>query len=113
MGLTGFISSSSDFDLFQSTFLASKSLRSPTFFVLPTPAVIETLLKPNTVPLFQKWEEDDYRMVRFVGKTKVVNENWAAKLIDSVPPENTKKRVVSCDGGGGPTGHPKVYINLV
>jgi hypothetical protein len=63
--------------------------------------------------MFQKWEEDDYRMVRFVGKTKLVNENWAAKLIDSVPPEARKERVVSCDGGGGPTGHPKVYINLV
>lgn len=60
----------------------------------------------------QKWEDDDYRMARFVGKTKIVNENWAAKLIDSVPPETRKERVVSCDGGGGPTGHPKVYINL-
>ncbi|KAK3921020.1 NADH dehydrogenase [ubiquinone] iron-sulfur protein 6, mitochondrial [Frankliniella fusca] len=60
----------------------------------------------------QKWEEDDYRMARFVNKTKLVNENWAAKLIESVPPETRKERVVSCDGGGGPTGHPKVYINL-
>jgi len=60
----------------------------------------------------QKWQEDDYRMARFVGKSKLVNENWAAKLIDSVPPAASKKRVVWCDGGGGPTGHPKVYINL-
>ncbi|KAJ1520139.1 hypothetical protein ONE63_004356 [Megalurothrips usitatus] len=60
----------------------------------------------------QKWEDDDFRMVRFVGKRKLVNENWAAKLIDSVPPEQRKERVVSCDGGGGPTGHPRVFINL-
>lgn len=52
-------------------------------------------------------------MARFVGKSKLVNENWAAKLIDSVPPAARKERVVWCDGGGGPTGHPKIFINLV
>lgn len=52
-------------------------------------------------------------MVRFVNKRKLVNENWSIKLIDSVPPEKRKERVVWCDGGGGPTGHPRVFINLV
>jgi len=42
-----------------------------------------------------------------------VNPNFAIKLIDEVPPAPRKERVVWCDGGGGPTGHPKVYINLV
>jgi len=42
-----------------------------------------------------------------------VNTNFAIKLIDEVPPAPQKERVVWCDGGGGPTGHPKVYINLV
>lgn len=52
-------------------------------------------------------------MTRFVDRTKLVNPNWSVKLINEVPPEPKKARVVSCDGGGGPLGHPKVYINLV
>lgn len=30
------------------------------------------------------------------------------------PPEvvEVEERTVSCDGGGGPLGHPKVYLNL-
>ncbi|XP_071455732.1 NADH dehydrogenase [ubiquinone] iron-sulfur protein 6, mitochondrial [Hetaerina americana] len=60
----------------------------------------------------QRWESDDYRMVRFIDRPKHVNTNIASDLIDSVPPEERKERVVWCDGGGGPTGHPKVYINL-
>ncbi|KAJ9590574.1 hypothetical protein L9F63_016394 [Diploptera punctata] len=60
----------------------------------------------------QKFEKDDYRLARFIGKTKQVNPNFGIKLIDEVPPEPKKERVVWCDGGGGPTGHPKVYINL-
>lgn len=42
-----------------------------------------------------------------------MNTNFAITLIDEVPPAPRKERVVWCDGGGGPTGHPKVYINLV
>ncbi|XP_012262595.2 NADH dehydrogenase [ubiquinone] iron-sulfur protein 6, mitochondrial [Athalia rosae] len=60
----------------------------------------------------QKWDKDDYRLVRFVDKPKHVNPNWAIDLIAEVPPTQTDKRVIACDGGGGPTGHPKVYINL-
>ncbi|XP_012273054.1 NADH dehydrogenase [ubiquinone] iron-sulfur protein 6, mitochondrial [Orussus abietinus] len=60
----------------------------------------------------QKFEENDYRLARFVDKVKEVNTNWAVKLIDEVPPSPAKARIVSCDGGGGPLGHPKVYINL-
>uniref|UniRef100_A0A1B6C7M3 NADH dehydrogenase [ubiquinone] iron-sulfur protein 6, mitochondrial n=1 Tax=Clastoptera arizonana TaxID=38151 RepID=A0A1B6C7M3_9HEMI len=60
----------------------------------------------------QHWEKDDYRLTRFVDKNKLVNKKFAIDLIASVPPEAKKERVVWCDGGGGPTGHPKVYINL-
>ncbi|XP_054283831.1 NADH dehydrogenase [ubiquinone] iron-sulfur protein 6, mitochondrial [Macrosteles quadrilineatus] len=60
----------------------------------------------------QKFEKDDYRLVRFIDKTKHVNKKFAIDLIASVPPESKKERVVWCDGGGGPTGHPKVFINL-
>lgn len=42
-----------------------------------------------------------------------MNTNFAISLIDEVPPAPRKERVVWCDGGGGPIGHPKVYINLV
>ncbi|XP_046403247.1 NADH dehydrogenase [ubiquinone] iron-sulfur protein 6, mitochondrial [Ischnura elegans] len=60
----------------------------------------------------QRWEIDDYRLVRFIDRPKHINTNVAKDLIDSVPPQERKERVVWCDGGGGPTGHPKVYINL-
>ncbi|KAG4305112.1 hypothetical protein PORY_001282 [Pneumocystis oryctolagi] len=36
----------------------------------------------------------------------------AIKLIANVPVRLTNKRIVSCDGGGGALGHPKIYINL-
>lgn len=61
----------------------------------------------------QKFESDDYRLARFVDKKKHVNQQFAINLVDEVPPAPRKERVVWCDGGGGPTGHPKVYINLV
>ncbi|XP_011166548.1 NADH dehydrogenase [ubiquinone] iron-sulfur protein 6, mitochondrial [Solenopsis invicta] len=60
----------------------------------------------------QVFEKDDYRLVRFLNRPKEVNKNWAIKLIDEIPPSPKKDRIVACDGGGGPLGHPKVYINL-
>jgi len=42
-----------------------------------------------------------------------VNENFAIKLVAEEPVSDIEARVVSCDGGGGALGHPKVYINLV
>ncbi|KAI4483686.1 hypothetical protein M0804_007946 [Polistes exclamans] len=60
----------------------------------------------------QKFESDDYRLSRFVDRPKHVNPNWAINLISKVPSTPVKSRIVACDGGGGPLGHPKVYINL-
>ncbi|VDO81708.1 unnamed protein product, partial [Schistosoma mattheei] len=34
-------------------------------------------------------------------------------MIAEVPPIACKENIISCDGGGGALGHPKVYINLV
>lgn len=51
--------------------------------------------------------------MRFIDKQKHVNPNFAINLIAEVPPKACKERVVWCDGGDGPVGHPKVYINLV
>lgn len=42
-----------------------------------------------------------------------VNKNFAIKLVAEEPVSGVEARVVSCDGGGGALGHPKVYINLV
>lgn len=36
----------------------------------------------------------------------------AIELIHKQPVRWTEERVVSCDGGGGPLGHPKIFINL-
>ncbi|XP_044743357.1 NADH dehydrogenase [ubiquinone] iron-sulfur protein 6, mitochondrial [Chrysoperla carnea] len=68
--------------------------------------------KPNKTHTDQQWDADDYRNVRFIDKPKHVNTNFSIKLINEVPPKPTKARVIACDGGGGPLGHPKVYINL-
>ncbi|KAK4252114.1 hypothetical protein C7999DRAFT_27356 [Corynascus novoguineensis] len=35
----------------------------------------------------------------------------AIELIHQQPVRWTHERIVACDGGGGPTGHPKIYIN--
>ncbi|KAM3929280.1 NADH dehydrogenase [ubiquinone] iron-sulfur protein 6, mitochondrial [Leptodactylus fuscus] len=60
----------------------------------------------------QVFDEGDYRKVRFVGKQKEVNEQFAINLIADQPVNEAESRIVSCDGGGGALGHPKVYINL-
>ncbi|KAI4890534.1 hypothetical protein NFI96_019233, partial [Prochilodus magdalenae] len=60
----------------------------------------------------QVYDENDVRRARFVGRQKEVNENFAIKLVAEEPVTDLEARVVSCDGGGGALGHPKVYINL-
>uniref|UniRef100_A0A4W5NQJ2 NADH dehydrogenase [ubiquinone] iron-sulfur protein 6, mitochondrial n=1 Tax=Hucho hucho TaxID=62062 RepID=A0A4W5NQJ2_9TELE len=58
------------------------------------------------------YDEKDPRRARFVGRQKEVNKNFAIKLVAEEPVSGIEARVVSCDGGGGALGHPKVYINL-
>ncbi|XP_062986274.1 NADH dehydrogenase [ubiquinone] iron-sulfur protein 6, mitochondrial [Elgaria multicarinata webbii] len=60
----------------------------------------------------QVYDEHDSRKVRFVGRQKEVNESFAIELIAEQPVSEVETRVISCDGGGGALGHPKVYINL-
>ncbi|XP_065839446.1 NADH dehydrogenase [ubiquinone] iron-sulfur protein 6, mitochondrial-like [Oscarella lobularis] len=60
----------------------------------------------------QVWDESDFRNVRFTGKEKEVNPNFAINLVDEEPPIPIKESNYWCDGGSGPLGHPKVYINL-
>ncbi|MGH0170342.1 UNVERIFIED_CONTAM: hypothetical protein FKN15_007717 [Acipenser sinensis] len=42
----------------------------------------------------------------------LVNENFAIDLVAEEPITEVESRVISCDGGGGALGHPRVYINL-
>uniref|UniRef100_A0A452IBC6 Uncharacterized protein n=1 Tax=Gopherus agassizii TaxID=38772 RepID=A0A452IBC6_9SAUR len=56
----------------------------------------------------QVYEENDYRKVRFVARQKEVNETFAIDLIAEQPVNKVESRVISCDGGGGALGHPKV-----
>lgn len=51
--------------------------------------------------------------MRFNNADRIVNKNVAIDLIHEVPVKECTERVVACDGGGGPLGHPKIYINLV
>ncbi|XP_026112200.1 NADH dehydrogenase [ubiquinone] iron-sulfur protein 6, mitochondrial [Carassius auratus] len=60
----------------------------------------------------QVYDENDVRRARFIGRQKEVNENFAISLVAEEPVTCVESRVVSCDGGGGALGHPKVYINL-
>ncbi|XP_061597937.1 NADH dehydrogenase [ubiquinone] iron-sulfur protein 6, mitochondrial [Cololabis saira] len=60
----------------------------------------------------QVFDQNDPRRARFVGRQKEVNPNFAIKLVAEEPVTGIEARVVSCDGGGGALGHPKVYINL-
>uniref|UniRef100_A0A7J7YXZ2 NADH dehydrogenase [ubiquinone] iron-sulfur protein 6, mitochondrial n=1 Tax=Pipistrellus kuhlii TaxID=59472 RepID=A0A7J7YXZ2_PIPKU len=67
---------------------------------------------PRSVRCFGVYDDQDYRKIRFVGRQKEVNENFAIDLIAEQPVSEVESRIVSCDGGGGALGHPKVYINL-
>ncbi|XP_023683416.2 NADH dehydrogenase [ubiquinone] iron-sulfur protein 6, mitochondrial [Paramormyrops kingsleyae] len=60
----------------------------------------------------QVFDDNDTRRARFVGRQKEVNENFAIQLVAEEPVSYVQTNVVSCDGGGGALGHPKVYINL-
>ncbi|XP_077363051.1 NADH dehydrogenase [ubiquinone] iron-sulfur protein 6, mitochondrial [Festucalex cinctus] len=60
----------------------------------------------------QVFDAEDPRRARFVGRQKEVNQNWAIKLVAEERVTDVEAHVVSCDGGGGALGHPKVYINL-
>ncbi|VDL59891.1 unnamed protein product [Hymenolepis diminuta] len=84
-----------------------KHLRPPTSQV---PNAIKTgAIKTHTGAVF---DGNDIRSARFMQSTKLVNKSFAFELIESVPPKKVTERIVSCDGGGGALGHPKVYINL-
>jgi len=93
--------------------------------LLPVPTyvnsikVVSTRCMCSSVPRMEKvthtgqqFEDGDWKKVRFIDKNKVVNPNFAQDMIDEVPPVEVTERVISCNGGGGALGHPKVFINV-
>ncbi|XP_003403335.2 NADH dehydrogenase [ubiquinone] iron-sulfur protein 6, mitochondrial [Bombus terrestris] len=93
---------------------ASNKRRKPNIIGLITKNVHDVTTKSakKVTHTGQIYDEDDYRNVRFINRPKEVNDNWAIKLIAEVPATPVKDKIIACDGGGGPLGHPKVYINL-
>jgi NADH dehydrogenase (ubiquinone) Fe-S protein 6 len=76
----------------------------------------QAMLRLNPVELEthtgQKFSENDPRRVRFQNVTgKLVNQKFAIDLVAADPIVVTELRTV-VSTGGGPLGHPKVYINV-
>ena len=69
-------------------------------------------LKEPVTHTGQQYALDDYRRIRFQNvDEKQVNKNFAIDLVAKDPIVVCDQRVV-WSSGGGPLGHPKVYINL-
>merc|ERR1712136_240701 len=58
------------------------------------------------------WDAKDNKNARFMDASKLTVKMHAIDLIAEIPPIASESRIVSCDGGGGALGHPKVFINL-
>lgn len=59
----------------------------------------------------QKWDDDDYRLCRFVNHPKIVNPNFPLPFVCTVNNKAiyTTLRIVYCDGEGT---HPRIFINM-
>ncbi|KAL9932223.1 hypothetical protein V8E36_008995 [Tilletia maclaganii] len=91
--------------------------RSPKIAVVHTPPHIPSAQSPNYPSTWserQNPRENAMRGPRF----EQTNEEFqpqplsAMAMIQKEPVRLSSQRVVSCDGGGGPLGHPKIFINL-
>jgi uncharacterized Zn-finger protein len=58
-----------------------------------------------------KFETDDFRRNRYENARKVVNKKFAINLVKEDPVVVCDQKVV-LSSGGGPLGHPQVFINL-
>ncbi len=73
---------------------------------------VQSLDKEPVTHTGQNYKSDDFRRFRFENVThKVVNQNHAIDWVAADPVVVCDDRVV-WSSGGGPLGHPKVYINL-
>ncbi|KAJ7492626.1 zinc-finger domain-containing protein [Mycena latifolia] len=97
--------------------LASSASAVPAETPAPTPAAPATLQAPNAPTTWstnQQPRPGQASSPRFEQTAMELQPNplSAMALINDVPPTMVDGRRVSCDGGGGPLGHPKIYINL-
>merc|ERR1712002_215779 len=94
--------------LFTRTFFSSQNTK------YSTTAIKQKDLVPGGTQTHtgQKYDGDDYRNVRFINTPKQTNERWAINLIAEQPVKKVTTRVTTCDGGKGPLGHPRVFINV-
>jgi NADH dehydrogenase (ubiquinone) Fe-S protein 6 len=89
---------------FQTAFLRSFSAE----VTIPSKQINDKQLQTHTC---QRFKEDDFRNVRFENFKRVVNTKFAIDLVKEDP-------IIVCDSksvwssGGGPLGHPKIFINL-
>ncbi|SPO02731.1 related to NADH2 dehydrogenase (ubiquinone) complex I 13K-A chain precursor [Cephalotrichum gorgonifer] len=91
----------------------------PAAKVVEAEAEISTALRqqaPNRVDVWARGQKE--RSKAMVGPrfeqtdfTKQPRPYAAIELIHQQPVQWTHSRIVSCDGGGGPAGHPKIFIN--
>lgn len=44
------------------------------------------------------------------GPARRLQDSWSMTPFETIPVEG---RIVACNGGGGPLGHPRVYLNLM
>ncbi|KAJ6604643.1 hypothetical protein DFH09DRAFT_898398, partial [Mycena vulgaris] len=83
-----------------------------------TPAVPTTLQAPNAPATWstnQQTRPGPSSSPRFEQTAMELQPNplSAMALVNDVPVNMVDGRRATCDGGGGPLGHPKIYLNLV
>ncbi|TRY71169.1 hypothetical protein TCAL_02370 [Tigriopus californicus] len=89
----------------------ARTLAHPSIRPLSVSASVEAVAR-DSVHTGQRFDPDDFRNVRFANRPKEVNPQWAIDLVQEEPIRMTDQAIVSCDGGGGALGHPRVYINV-
>ncbi|KAF7347840.1 hypothetical protein MVEN_01541500 [Mycena venus] len=98
----------------------ARSLASSTPAVVPedaptaAPATLQAPNAPSTWSTNQRPRPGPASSPRFEQTAMQLQPNplSAMALINDVPVNMVDGRRAVCDGGGGPLGHPKIYINL-
>ncbi|KAJ7125586.1 hypothetical protein C8R43DRAFT_1090418 [Mycena crocata] len=80
----------------------------------PTPATFQAPNAPSTWSTNQQPRPGPASSPRFEQTVMELQPNplSAMALVNDVPVNMVHGRRAVCDGGGGPLGHPKIYINL-
>ncbi|KAH8120319.1 zinc-finger domain-containing protein [Phellopilus nigrolimitatus] len=80
----------------------------------PTPAAAQSPNYPKPWSTNQRAREDAYKDARFEQTALEFQPQplSAMEMISQEPVHMVHGRKAVCDGGGGPLGHPKIFINL-